>query len=192
MKFGLLGGTFDPVHAAHLAIADSVFGACALDKVLFVPAASPPHKDSVSITEFGHRYKMVELAIENDPRFEVSSIESLRSGKSFTEDTLEEMRVLYPDVELYWIIGSDSACELHLWQSAKRLVEMARFVVVARPGWPMDDVKPELRDVLTVVDMPEMDISATEIRARVSRDESITDLVPPAVADYIREHDLYR
>lgn len=192
MKLGLLGGTFDPVHAAHLAMSDGVFDACSLDKVLFVPAASPPHKDDVSITDFFHRYKMVELAIAGDSRFEASSIESLRSGKSFTEDTLAEMRVLYPDADLYWIIGLDSACELHLWRNAHKLVEMARFVAVPRPGWSITDVEPGLREFITCVDIPEMNVAATEIRDRVRRGDSIENMTPAPVAEYIKDHGLYR
>jgi len=192
MKLGLLGGTFDPVHEAHLVIAERVYETCDLDRVLFVPAASPPHKDDVTITLFDHRLRMIELAIADNRRFAASSIELLRPGKSFTADTLAEMHRLYPDADLYWIIGADSACELHLWRDPARLLTLAQFIVVGRPGWSLDNVDPQLRESLVPVEMPMMDISSTEIRARVRQGKGIRSYVPAEVVEYIEQHGLYK
>jgi len=191
-KLGILGGTFDPVHKAHIVIAERVIETCRLDQVLFIPAANPPHKNDFAVTGFDHRYRMIELAVAGNPQFAASSIESLRSGKSFTEDTLSEMHILHPQAELYWIIGMDSACELHTWRNAHRLVQMAQFVVVGRPGWSLDRADPQLRDSLLAVDIPPMDISSTDIRSRVRDGRSIRDCVPEQVIAYIEEHNLYR
>ncbi len=192
MRLGILGGTFDPVHIAHVVIAERVRDACELDELVFVPAASPPHKDDAAVTPFEDRYRMIELAIAGNPRFAVSSIESLRPGKSFTVDTLEEMSRAHPEAELYWIVGADSACELHLWRDPERLVTLAKFIVVGRPGWSLDDADPWLRNSMITVDMPEMDICSTEIRARVREGKSIQDYVPDKVLAYIEEHGLYK
>jgi len=192
MKLGLLGGTFDPVHKAHLVIAERVYETCELDRVLFVPAASPPHKNDVTITPFDHRLRMIELAIVDNPQFAASSIESLRPGKSFTTDTLAEMRRLYPEAELYWIIGADSACELHTWRDPGRLIKLAQFVVVGRPGWSLDNVDPRLHELLVPVEMSMMDVSSTEIRALMRKGKGIRDYVPVEVAEYIEQHGLYK
>jgi len=192
MRLGIFGGTFDPVHIAHLLIAERVRETCRLDRVLFVPASSPPHKDDSRVSEFADRTRMIELAIADNPHFGSSSIESLRPGKSFTEDTLVEIGRVYPEADLSWIIGSDSACELHTWRNSDRLVAMAQFVVVARPGWSLDEVDPALRGSLLLVEMPGMNISATAIRERVRAGESIRYCVPDRVRAYIEEHGLYK
>jgi len=192
MKLGLIGGTFDPVHKAHLVIAERVYDTCKLDRVLFVPASSPPHKNDVTITPFDHRLRMIELAIADNPQFAASSIESLRPGKSFTTDTLAEMRRLYPNAELYWIIGADSASELHTWHDPARLLKLARFIVVDRPGWSLDNVDPRLRELLMPVEMSMMDVSSTEIRARVRKGRGIRSYVPAEIAEYIETHRLYK
>jgi nicotinate-nucleotide adenylyltransferase len=212
MKTGILGGTFNPIHLAHLRIAEEVREACALDEVLFIPAASPPHKAVAGDILFAHRLAMVTAAIADNPRFRVSDLEARRSGKSFSVDTLEELRRSDPTGERFFIVGLDSFRDIATWKNFPRLFELAHLVVTARPGVELPDPLAALpvaaraefcydgglkklrhRSGNTVIFLEEtrLDISSTLIRRKVAAGESIRYLVPPVVAAYIAEHNLY-
>jgi nicotinate-nucleotide adenylyltransferase len=198
MRIGVLGGTFDPIHLAHLAAAEEVRVRIALERVLFVPAGLPPHKLHVNVTPTEHRLKMVELAIADNPHFTLSRVDIDRFGPSYTVDTIELLHDEYgPDAELYFIMGSDSLAELLTWHKPERLIRLCRIVALTRPGHRVD--LKELNRLLPgaiarvqLLDMPLLEISGTDLQRRVRAGLSIKYLVPPAVETYIRQHGLYQ
>ncbi len=212
MKLGILGGTFNPIHLAHLQIAREVLRACQLDQVLFIPAADPPHKPVANDTPFEHRLAMVNAAIAAEPLFHSSNIEARRPGKSYSVKTLEILRREDPAGERYFIIGLDSYQDIANWKDYQRIFQLTHLVVMTRPGSSIDDPLQALpvavRDdfcyddgfkrlrhisgnYLIFLEETYMDISSTEIRNKVAAGQSIRHLVPPAVADYISKHGLY-
>jgi nicotinate-nucleotide adenylyltransferase len=212
MKTGILGGTFNPVHLAHLQIAEEVQRACQLDRVLFIPAADPPHKDVAGEVAFDHRLAMVEIAIRNYPRFQASDMEHRRSGKSFSVDTLEILRRKDPNGERYFIIGFDSYRDIASWKNFARIFDLSHLVVVSRPGvvtsTPLDplpvaihkdfcydkkakEIQHKSGNYLIFLNETDMNISSTQIRRLQAEGRSIRHLVPHGVADYIEEHRLY-
>lgn len=198
---GLLGGTFDPIHYAHLAIAERARDVLGLSCVQFVPAGLPPHKPGRLITPPEHRLAMVELAIADNPAFAVSRIELDRVGPSYAVDTLtaltEDARAAGRDDEFTFILSAEALRELPTWREPRRLLELCRMAVVPRgdlpaPGRPwMEEHFPGLVDRLVVLDGPHIRLSASEIRDLASRGRSIRYLVPPAVERYVEEHHLY-
>jgi nicotinate-nucleotide adenylyltransferase len=190
-RLGILGGTFNPIHIAHLVVAEQVAETCRLNKVLFVPACIPPHKDSPDIAPAADRYRMAVLATESNPRFEVSSIELDRTGRSFTKDTLQQLLEIYTDAELFYIIGSDAVVELSTWREPELVLKLARFLVVTRPGHDLTQLEDRFRESVEVVPVSGLKISSTEIRERVREGRSIKYLVPEKVEQYIRQRELY-
>ncbi len=212
MKIGIIGGTFNPIHIAHLRIAEEVRERFALDRLLFIPSASPPHKPLAGDLSFHHRYRMVELALGDNPRFVASDIEGKRGGKSYSIDTIQVLRTEYPEDELFFIIGSDSFLEIGLWRRYAAIFEACNIVAVERPGSEVADLAEVLPvdiaaefcyygaekrlahrsgySVYYLTGVP-LDISSSAIRklARIGR--SIRYLVPEAVEHYIKEHRLY-
>jgi nicotinate-nucleotide adenylyltransferase len=202
MKIGILGGTFDPIHIGHLTIADHACRELALNRLLIVPAAVPPHKRDDRIADGRHRLEMVKLAAKENPKFEVSEVELNKKGVSYSVETL---RIIQAKVkvlsEYYFIIGSDLLPELYTWKDVEKLVDMCTFVVAVRPGFRKRDWKemhlnlPEdVREKVTrnTLENPMMEVSSTDIRHRVKEGRSIHYMVPPAVEKYIVEHQLYR
>jgi nicotinate-nucleotide adenylyltransferase len=199
---GLFGGSFDPIHIGHLLIARHVAETLGLDRVVLMPSPHPPHKPRESLLPASHRLEMVRRAIAGEPSFGVSDWEMTRHGPRYTIETVEHFRGEWgADVEVCWLVGSDSLGELHTWKDVGRLVERCRIVTVPRPGADAPDLSilagmvsaerlAQLRrDVLSV---PRIDISATDIRRRVRAGRSIRYLVPEAVREYIETHRLYR
>lgn len=198
MKIGILGATFDPVHRGHLDIADEVRRSIGLVEVLFVPAGRPRLKQSVTITPAGHRVEMVRLAIGGRPEYKISEIEIVSPGPSYTVDTLTELRRIYDSTDdIYFILGWDSLEKFPEWRQPSRIIEMCFLVVVPRPGWPPPDVAtlekavPGISKRLILLERPQVDISSTAIREMVTEGKAIDDLVPAAVAEYIKKHKLY-
>ncbi|SHH20674.1 nicotinate-nucleotide adenylyltransferase [Thermosyntropha lipolytica DSM 11003] len=196
---GIMGGTFDPVHIGHLLAAEWVRSEFNMDKVVFIPAASPPHKDEGDMTPIEHRYRMVELAIQDNPYFEISPVEKERKGKSYTVDTIAYFRERYPDKDLYFIMGTDSLLSFPTWKKPELLVTLCSFVVVSRPGyvipasfWEKEGLLPLLQPKLYILEMPGMDISSSEIRERIKQGKSVKYLLPREVEEYIYKHSLYR
>jgi nicotinate-nucleotide adenylyltransferase len=195
---GIMGGTFDPIHVGHLAIAEEAREALALDRVLFVPAGQPPHKLPGSVSRIGDRVAMVQLAIADNPAFELSMVEVEREGPSFTVDTVEALAVASPGVQLHLILSAETFAELPSWHEPERLFEAARMAVVPREGYPAPDPAwlarafPGREDRVDYLGGPRLGLSSTALRARVDRGRSIRYLVPPAVEAYITEHNLYR
>lgn len=191
MKIGILGGTFNPIHLGHLLIAQDALEAARLQRVIFIPSATPPHKKLDGNVAGKHRLKMVKLAIAGDERFAVDDLEIKRGGKSYSVDTVTELRRRHPRAQFYFIIGADSLSELHLWRDARRLVKLCRFIAVTRPGFRGQPARlPGLRYELLAAHP--CGIASREVRTRAKRRQSIRYLVPEPVVRYIRRHKLYQ
>ena len=198
MRIGVFGGTFDPVHLAHLILAEQCREQAALDQILFIPAARPPHKQDQDIASFDRRVEMLALALAGNPAFRVDELEKNRAGPSYTVDTLTELKSRQPEAQLFLIVGSDTLHELATWRQPERILELAKLLVVTRPGFPMLDCEP-LRQALNLsrpievqpILSPLIDIASREIRRRVATGQSIRYLVPRSVEMYIKEKGLY-
>jgi nicotinate-nucleotide adenylyltransferase len=190
-RLGLFGGTFDPPHNAHLALARAALEAFALDTLHWIPAGQPWQK-ARTITDAVHREAMVQAAIDGEKRFLLNRIETARAGPSFTLDTVKSLRVQHPMAECFLVIGADQYAGLHTWRDWRELLALVTLAVANRPG-PMPPIDAEvLRTPHRVVPLPMLDISATDIRSRVAHGLPIDWLVPPAVARYIKTNALYR
>ncbi len=212
MRIGILGGTFNPIHIAHLRSAEEVLAAQQLDRVLFIPSATPPHKPAGGLVPARHRLAMVKLAIAGNRRFAVSTIETDRGGRSYSVDTLRALRTRMPHARFFFILGLDAFREIGTWKDFRNLFLLCDLVVTSRPPF----TQPPTRTLLPVAVRAEfcyrpkqkilehhkgnriifqsvsaLDISATSIRALRSRDQSIRYLVPELVERYIKRHRLY-
>ncbi|MCA9119905.1 MAG: nicotinate (nicotinamide) nucleotide adenylyltransferase [Planctomycetaceae bacterium] len=200
-KLGVFGGSFDPIHFGHLLLAESCREQCALDQVLFVPAAVAPHKQSRTMTSARDRIEMLRLAIGGHEQLAVSTIEIDRGGVSYTVDTLAALAEQYVGSSLFFLMGADSLKELPTWREPHRLCELAVPLVVRRAGSPEPDFSvishlvgqarlDEIRE--HQVEMPIVELSSTEMRRRVAARRSIRYRTPRAVEKYIETHGLYR
>ena len=193
---GVFGGTFDPIHVAHLAVAEETREALGLERILFVPAAMPPHKVDRPVSAPQHRFAMVELAIAGNPAFEVSRIELDRTGPSYTVDTLEALAADGRS-ELVLILSAEAFRDLRTWRRPERILELARLAVVPRDGYPdvgrafLAEHFPGHEDRAIFLSGPRLRLSATELRERAANGRSVRYLVPDAVAAYIGDHGLY-
>jgi nicotinate-nucleotide adenylyltransferase len=200
-KVGLFGGTFDPVHLGHLILAELCREQACLDQLWFIPAARPPHKREYPLTPFARRVEMLQLAIAGHPAFRVEELENERPGTSWTVQTLQVLTERHPYADWHFIMGSDSLRDLPDWYQPRRIVELARLLIVPRPGYPVvpsDQLKASLgmgstEEIrLQVVAVPLIDISSTWLRQRARAGNSLRYLVPRAVECYITEKQLYR
>ncbi len=192
MSTGLIGGTFDPIHVAHLFMAEEALEQCALDRVLFVPAPRPPHKDVSDLSPFADRLAMVRLAVTDNPRLDVTDIEARREGASYTIETVRAIRAELGEGEpVSLIIGGDSLVQFRTWKDPERLLSEVELVVARRPGSHDETVDAAIRDNARFLDMPLLGISSTNIRDRAREGRSIRYLVPETVRSYISEKSLY-
>jgi nicotinate-nucleotide adenylyltransferase len=201
MRLGIFGGSFDPVHLGHLFMAECCRESCALDRVLFVPAAISPHKQGSQPTDPNDRIEMLKLAIGGHEAFELSTIELDRGGVSYTVDTLAELLTQRPGAELFLLIGGDSLQQFRTWYLPDRICQLATLVAVGRAGSPKPDLT-VLADITTPAqlaqmqrvqfEMPLVQFSSTEIRRRVAAGLSIRYRTPRAVEEYIRHRELYQ
>lgn len=191
MRLAILGGTFNPIHLGHLLIAQDALEQARVERVVFIPAASPPHKALAGNVSAAHRLKMVKLAIAGNPRFVADDLEIRRGGKSYAVDTVTELRRRQSGVKIDFIIGADSLNELHSWREAGRLVKLCRFLVFARPGFASEpgQALPGLR--YRELTTHTCAIASRDIRARRARGLSIRYLVPEPVRQYIERQKLY-
>ncbi|MCP9455188.1 MAG: nicotinate-nucleotide adenylyltransferase [Nitrospira sp.] len=220
LKVGLLGGTFNPIHNGHLAIAGGVRDRLQLDRVLFIPTGDPPHKKEGSLAPAAARYEMVRLAIADTPSFDLSDIEIRRKGKSYSIDTVQTLKQqMGPTTDLYFIIGLDAFLDIHHWRAPLELLQLCRFVVVPRPGhsycslatmplFPflnhqalaqLDkgtvsrlDISIPSGQAIICLSLPLCPISASEIRQRIRSGQSLANLLPPPVESFILQHRLYQ
>lgn len=194
MKIGLYGGTFDPVHIAHLIIADIACEELHLDRLVFMPCASPPHKNNAQLTPGEDRLSMLELAIAGHSQFSCSDYEIRQGGTSYTIDTVQYLYKQYnlSKRDFFLIIGADNLAEFHTWKHPEKILEICQLGVAARPDHKLIFTPGNLQPEVTRLSVPLLEISSTMIRQRVQCDQSITFFVPGPVQEYIHQHHLYR
>ena len=214
-KIGLFGGTFNPIHSGHIKAAGVVQELFALDSVLFIPSFIPPHKESEQIVSPVHRFKMVELALENSSYFVASSLEIEEKGTSYSILTLQKIRRIYPEALFFFILGIDAFLEIDTWKNHELVMEQCKFVVISRIGYRLDDAKnvldrkyaSEMCDLsetekirenldltykIFLVPFNALDVASTDIRNRLRENLPIIHMVPKKVAGYIFENNLYQ
>ncbi len=197
-RLGILGGTFDPVHHGHMVAAQEAHHQLELDRVLFLPAGRPPHKPHRPIAPVDHRLRMLELAIAGKPHFSISRVDVDRPGPHYTVDALGVLRAEWgPQPTFYFIEGSDSLADIPAWYQPERLIELCELAIVERPGIrthlpQLEERLPGLTARIHWVQMPFLEISSSDLRARVRAGQPISYLLPPAVEAYILEQGLYR
>jgi GTP-binding protein len=198
-RIGIFGGTFDPVHLGHLMIAEEAKTALELNEVILVPAGQPMSRPNANITPARHRLAMLELAVKGNPYLQVSNVEIERQGPSYTADTIAEIKKKSKrGDELYFILGWDSLEQLPTWHEPTRIITLCTLVAVPRPGCAKPNLKtlegvlPGISDRVIFLDQPRVDISATGVRDKAARGESVAHLVPEAVAQYIKKNKLYQ
>jgi len=188
MKIGILGGTFNPIHIGHLILAEEAREKLILDKIIFVPTYLPPHKDNSDIAPANDRLAMVKLAISGNRYFSISGLEIKRDGRSYTIDTIKEFKTIYPNDDLYFIIGSDLLKYLDEWKDLVEIIKMVKFIVATRPGYPLEKIPA----YISTVAIRAVDISGFEIRRCVKENKSFRYLVPEPVYKYIIKNKLYK
>ncbi len=184
-SIGILGGTFDPPHLGHLIIAEEVRVALKLDEIWFIPSQEPPHKEKAFIGA-SHRVEMVKRAISSNPSFKLNTVEISRSGKSYTFETMKQLKKENPDAEFHFIIGADMVEYLPNWNHINDLFDMVKFVGVKRQGYKMNTRYPIIE-----VDIPLIEISSTNIKERLNNNMPVKYMVPEVVEHYIKEKQLY-
>jgi len=219
MNLGLLGGSFNPVHNGHLAIARQTREALELDQILFIPTSQPPHKPNASLAPAQDRYEMARLAIASDPSFAISDVEIRRPGKSYSIDTIRLLQQEYgAQTQLFFLIGLDAFLDFPSWRDPQTLLELCQFVVLSRPGLSFRSLStvpllppipyPSLADLdagrisrieaplgkqrLTYLKLPPCPVSASDIRSRIRQGFTVANLLPPLVESYILQHHLYQ
>lgn len=198
MRLGILGGTFNPPHLGHLVCAQEAHDQLALDRVVLMPAARPPHKKVAADPGAEVRYDLCRRAVAGDERFDVSRLELDRPGQSWTVDTLRTLRDEHPQDDLIFIVGGDMARSLPTWREPEAVLELATLAVAERAGSEREDIRGELRGLdaatrerVRFFDMPRIDVSSSQVRERVATGRPIRYLVPDAVAEAIAEHGWY-
>jgi nicotinate-nucleotide adenylyltransferase len=213
-RIGIFGGTFDPIHCGHVKAAESVQSVFSFDKILFIPSYIPPHKESEDVASAAHRLKMVELALSSFDRFSPSSIEIDAKGMSYSIVTLNRIKKMFPQTEIFFLLGVDAFLEIETWKDYEDVLEQCSFIVMSRPGYRLDEARgalskkynqrmveisgPIQRDrqmffspKIYLLPIHTLDISSSEVRERVGKNQSIEGLVPENVENYIKERRLY-
>ncbi|WP_027107674.1 nicotinate-nucleotide adenylyltransferase [Lacticigenium naphthae] len=186
-KIGIFGGSFNPPHIGHLIIADQVQNQLGLEKILFIPTANPPHVSKKETISAEHRIEMITLSIEENPNFSVDLSEIVRGGKSYTFDTIVELKERNPETEYYFIIGGDMVADLKNWYKIEELLKIVQFVAVRRPHYAKETEYPVIW-----VDIPEIEISSTLIRQKIRQNCSVNYLISSTVLEYIQKEGLYK
>ncbi|HIS40046.1 MAG TPA: nicotinate-nucleotide adenylyltransferase [Candidatus Aphodovivens avistercoris] len=196
-RLGIMGGTFDPIHIGHLAVAEQAREEMGLDAVVFIPAGNPVFKRDRAVTPAADRLEMCRLAVESNPFFDVSSIEIDRGGDTYTVDTLRQLRAHYPsNVELCFITGADAVASIVKWRESAAIAGLARLIAVTRPGFPLtcatrDQIAEAGRFDVSYMQATALSVSSSDLRARVASGRSIRYLTMARVRDYIQERGLY-
>ncbi|HPR18136.1 MAG TPA: nicotinate-nucleotide adenylyltransferase [Candidatus Cloacimonadota bacterium] len=186
MKIGILGGSFDPLHFGHLALAETALKALKLDKILFLPSGNHPFKKNITVLPAAQRLELVEKCLTAFPAFEASGLDMEDENTSYTADLIRKLRTIYPDDELFFICGDDVVTELPYWHEWKWLLENVHFVVAQRPSTDRDNWQHlDYLEFITFIQMKPHDISSTDIREKVKKGESIQGLVPPQIESEI-------
>lgn len=201
-RVGIMGGTFDPIHNGHLVAGSEVADMFDLDVVVFVPTGQPWQKKGRNVSAAEDRYLMTVVATASNPRFQVSRVDIDREGDTYTVDTLQDMRKIYPEAELYFITGADALNKIVTWRDWESMFDLAHFVGVTRPGYELtgahgeatlEPLQAELdAGRLSLVEIPAMAISSTDCRERASQGRPVWYLVPDGVVQYIAKREMYR
>jgi len=203
-RLGVMGGTFNPIHYGHLVTAEEALFQFKLDKVIFMPAGVPPHKTNREILPSEERYLLTVIATASNPHFVVSRLEIERKGPSYTIDTLLELQRLYgPETSIFFITGADAVWEILTWKNAEKLVELTEFIAATRPGYSLEKFKklhvlPDEKErakgkpKVSIMEIPALAISSTDIRKRVRENRPISYLVPEGVANYIQKSGFWK
>jgi nicotinate-nucleotide adenylyltransferase len=189
-RVGIMGGTFDPIHHGHLVAASEVASLYGLAEVIFVPTGEPWQKIERDVSPAEHRYLMTVIATASNPRFWVSRVDIDRDGPTYTIDTIRDIAALRPDADLYFITGADALGQILSWKDAEDVLKLAHFVGVTRPGYELSDAHLP-HDSVTLLDVPAMAISSSNVRARVEAGRPVWYLVPDGVVQYLNKHQLY-
>lgn len=199
LKIGIMGGTFDPIHNAHLALAEAACEQLKLDYVLFIPACQPPHKENNNVSPADMRSDMVKLAIEDNPHFVFSDIELKRTGKSYTVDTLNELHALNSNAEYYFILGADSLFSINQWCRPEEIMSKSIIAAGVRDGKTAEEMNACINELksafnadIRLLKFPDLDIASHDLRNIMAEGRSIRYLVPEKVNDYIIKNHLYR
>ena len=202
-KIGIMGGTFNPIHYGHLVTAEEALKQFNLDKVIFIPTGTPPHKISGILANAEDRYLMTVIATASNKDFFVSRIEIDRKGKSYTKDTLQELkRIFGENSTLYFITGADAILEILTWKNTDEIINLCKFIAATRPGYDIakiEDLKKKLfknikdyEDHIFLMEIPALAISSTDIRERIRSGRHINYLLPEGVCNYLLKHELYK
>lgn len=197
MKIGVLGGTFDPPHFGHLILADFATSALGLEKLLFVPAGDPPHKQNGTRQPAEHRLAMLARALPDDPGYVISRVDLDRPGPHYTVDMIRTIQDQHPDADLYFIMGADGLRDLPTWSRPDELIEACTLAVMQRPNIAVhahmhDQVIPGLSEHVVFIDAPLIGIASSDIARWIAEGRTVRYLMPPAVLAYIEDHGLYR
>jgi nicotinate-nucleotide adenylyltransferase len=195
-RLGVMGGTFDPIHHGHLVTAEEALGQFRLDTVVFVPTGQPWMKEERKVTSAEHRYLMTVIATSSNPRFTVSRVDIEREGPTYTADTLRALQDEYGrETDLFFVTGADAVLEIFQWKDPQEILELAHVIAATRPGYDIarfEAEAPTSHPNISVMDVPALAISSTDIRRRVQEGSSVRYLVPEAVQTYIEKWELYR
>jgi len=203
LKIGIMGGTFNPIHHGHLVAAEEALSQFKLDKVIFIPSGDPPHKNFREEEIAEHRYLMTVIGTSANKNFFVSRMEIDRKGKTYTIDTIRELKKIYGEkARLYFITGADAILEILTWKKTEEILQLCRFIAATRPGYnisKIQELKEELlnktknnAEKISVMEVPALAISSSDIRKRVREGRPIDYLVPEGVSNYILKHGLYK
>jgi nicotinate-nucleotide adenylyltransferase len=196
MKIGIMGGTFNPIHNAHLIIAQLAAEQYKLDRVWFMTSGNPPHKTGHTMPDARVRHAMTELAIQHNGIFEACDYEVSRKEYSYTAHTFETFKNLYPEHEFYFIVGADSLCMLHSWYKPQTIAKLCTFLVFPRIGYNLESAAEKVREKFSakvyLVDAPVMEISSSMIRSRITEKKCVKYFIPDAVLKYIEDNNLYK
>lgn len=197
-RIAIIGGAFDPVHFGHLAAAQTVYENFDVEKVVLMPLGDAPHKD-VSKTPARQRYEMVREAVRDNPAFAVSDMEVKRSGKTYTVDTVREIKAINPQIDIYFVMGADELEAIDSWKSPDILFSLCRVIAVSRPGYntqklveKIGEVKEKYGGEASFLEVPSLDISSSDLRNRIKTGRSVKYLIPREAEEYIEKHDLYK
>lgn len=197
-RIGIMGGTFDPIHYGHLVAAEGALYEFALEKVIFVPAGRPPHKPNYHITDPWQRFAMTSLAVQSNPFFQALSLEVERPGPSYAIETVREVSMLNPGMQVYFITGADAVSEILTWKNTEQLLSLCHFIAATRPGYRMDDMWEKLnrlpvrlKNNIFCMEVPALAISSTDIRQRLREGRPVKYLLPELVEDYIFKNNIY-